>query len=216
MSDSYTSSSYYYSSTTNTTDGTTTTGHRYTTTSHTEPDGTTIVRTAHQDLGQPAVVEERRYDRTGQEELQLALPGPGGTSAGGVRRITDLDDEDTTGATTLDAGTAYGTVGGAGAPQSVDRDMVDRESYDLGTPFGTRVFDPATGAYDEHADYDADGAVRHHRVLRDVGGRRFHRDVDMDSSGLSSSSAREQRQYENPSTGTRLHRETDVDVSELI
>lgn len=92
MSDSYTSSSYYYSSSSiNTDEGTTTaTGHRYSTTSHTEPDGTTIVRTAHQDLGEAPIIEERRYDSTGQE--QLALPGPAGSSAGGVRRITDLDE----------------------------------------------------------------------------------------------------------------------------
>ncbi|KAJ5651881.1 hypothetical protein N7507_009307 [Penicillium longicatenatum] len=91
MSDSYTSSSYYYSSSINTDEGTTaTTGHRYSTTSHTDPDGTTTVRTAHQDLGEAPVVEERRYDSTGQEEL--ALPGPPGSSAGGVRRITDLDE----------------------------------------------------------------------------------------------------------------------------
>lgn len=211
MSESYTSSSYYYSSTTNTTDGTTTTGHRYTTTSHTEPDGTTIVRTAHQDLGQPAVVEERRYDRTGQE--QLALPGPGGSSAGGVKRITDLEDEEDLGSTASDAGTAYGGAGVGGAEtQAVDKDVIDRESYDIGTtPFGTRVYDPLSGAYDEHVDYDEDGGVKHHRELRDVGGRRFHRDVE---SGLSS--AHEQREYENPSTGTRLRRKSDVDVSDLI
>ena len=89
MSDSYTSSSYSYSSTTNTTEGTTFTGHRYSTTSHTEPDGTTIVRTARQTLGEPPVVEERRYDRTGQEQLEI--PGPEASSAGGVRYITELE-----------------------------------------------------------------------------------------------------------------------------
>ena len=90
MPDSQTSSFYY--SSTNTSDGTTTTGHRYSTTSHTQPDGTTIVRTAHQDLGKPPVVEEHRYDYTGQEQLEL--PAPSGTLAGGIRRITDLDEED--------------------------------------------------------------------------------------------------------------------------
>ncbi|KAJ5917874.1 hypothetical protein N7454_010249 [Penicillium verhagenii] len=94
MSDSYTRSSYYYSSSTSTDNGTTTaTGHRYSTTSHTEPDGTTTVRTAHQDLGEVPIIEERRYDSTGQEEVaELALPGPSGSSAGGIRRITDLDE----------------------------------------------------------------------------------------------------------------------------
>ncbi|KAJ5538660.1 hypothetical protein N7504_004185 [Penicillium tannophilum] len=93
MADSYTSSSYYYSSSSSTSTGegtATATGHRYSTSSHTDPDGTTVVRTAHQDLGEAPVIEERRYDSTGQE--QLALPGPAGSSAGGVRRITDLDE----------------------------------------------------------------------------------------------------------------------------
>ncbi|KAL1996472.1 hypothetical protein VTN49DRAFT_8072 [Thermomyces lanuginosus] len=74
MPETYTSSSYYYSSATSTTDGTKTTGHRYTTTSHTDPDGNTIVRTAHQELGEPPVIEERRYDRTGQQ-LHLGSSG---------------------------------------------------------------------------------------------------------------------------------------------
>ncbi|KAJ5820018.1 hypothetical protein N7474_005609 [Penicillium riverlandense] len=176
MSDSYASSSYFYSSTTNTTNGANATGHRYTTSSHTEPDGTTVVRTAHQDLGQPVVVEERRYDRTGQE--QLALPEPTGTSAGGVKRITDLDDEDATGATSLDAGTAYGgPEAGGTAPQDTDENVVDRESVDLGTtPSGQRVRDPLTEG----------------------------------------SNSRESRQYEDPSTGARLLRQSDVDVSEVI
>lgn len=92
MPESYTSSSYSYSTSSNTTEGNTSTGHRFSTTSHTDPDGTTTVRTAHQDLGQPLVVEERRYDRTGEEQLELPGPG-GGTSAGGVKRITDLEEE---------------------------------------------------------------------------------------------------------------------------
>ncbi|KAJ5737138.1 uncharacterized protein N7483_002263 [Penicillium malachiteum] len=92
MPESYTSSSYYYSSSTNTNEGTSTTGHRYSATSHTDPEGTTTVRTAHQDLGQPPVIEERRYDRTGEEQLELRAPG--GTSAGGVKRITELDSDD--------------------------------------------------------------------------------------------------------------------------
>lgn len=110
MSDTYTSSSsYYYSST----DGSRA-GYRYATTSHTEPDGTTIVRTARQDLGQPPVIEERRYDRTGQE--QLALEGPGGSSAGGVRRIMELDEH---------------------GVQIPDDDGVDRGSWDLSTTLFT-------------------------------------------------------------------------------
>ena len=88
MSATYASSTYFYSSG----DGTPPTGYRYSTSSHTEADGTTIVRTARQELGQPTVFEERRYDSTGQE--QLTLEEPGGTSAGGVKRITDITDEE--------------------------------------------------------------------------------------------------------------------------
>lgn len=196
MSDIYTSSSYYYSTTTNTTDGTTTTGHRYTTSSHTEPDGTTVVRTARQDLGQPAVVEERRYDRTGQE--QLALEGPGGSSAGGVRRIVDLDEDAASPGTNM-----------------LDDNNVDRESWDLSsTPFGTRLFDPKTGAYDEHEDYQTGHGMRHHREMKDVSGRRFRRDVDLDTRGLTT--AREHREYENPGTGMKVEKDEDVDVSDII
>lgn len=91
MSNSHSSSSYFYSSSSNTSDGEqSATGHRYSTTSHTDADGNTTVRTARQGLGQPAIVEQRHYDRTGQEHLEA--PGPEGTSAGGVRRITDLDE----------------------------------------------------------------------------------------------------------------------------
>lgn len=156
MSDSYTSSSYFYSSTTNGSEGTTTTGHRYSTSSRTDPDGSTTVRTAHQDLGQPPVVEERHYDRTGQEQVEL--PGPEGTSAGGVRRITDLEEEDSSRPGTADAGSAYGSEA---ATQFINDDVVDRGSYDLGmTPFGNRVYNPALGTYDQRVGYGG-GATRH-------------------------------------------------------
>ncbi|OJJ48725.1 hypothetical protein ASPZODRAFT_14851 [Penicilliopsis zonata CBS 506.65] len=92
-------SSYYYSSATNSSDGTTTTGHRYSTASHTDPEGNTVVRTAHQDLGQPAVVEERRYDRTGQ----MVLPAVSGDA---TKRITELDESGTE-ASLHDPGTKY-------------------------------------------------------------------------------------------------------------
>ncbi|GMF72155.1 unnamed protein product [Aspergillus oryzae] len=88
MSQSYSSSSsYFYSSSSSTDDGTTATGQRYATVSQTEPDGTTTVRTIRQDLGEPAVVDEKRFDQTGR------LLTAGNSSAGGVRRITELDDE---------------------------------------------------------------------------------------------------------------------------
>lgn len=63
------STSYSYNSTTNTADSGTTTGHRYSTSSTTDKDGTTVVRTARQDMGRPVVIEERRYNHTGQEDM---------------------------------------------------------------------------------------------------------------------------------------------------
>jgi hypothetical protein len=92
------SSSYYYSSASGTTNGTEASGHRCTTTSRTDASGNTTVWTAHQNLGEPAVIEERRYDRTGQE----LLPGSGSTSTDGTRRIADLGD---VGASVSEAGT---------------------------------------------------------------------------------------------------------------
>jgi hypothetical protein len=208
MSDSYSSSSYYYSSTINRSDGATTTGHRHTTTSHTDKDGTTVVRSATQDLGQPAIVEERIYDRTGQEKLALGDSDPGtslGTSAGGVKRITDLDEE---GATGLDITNAYGPA------QLID----ESTSYDLDTnAVGVKNYDPITGAYDEHMDYDTPAGSSHHREVRDAGGRMFRQDFDIDSSGLSGRKmVRKHDEYENPNTGVRLAREDDVDVSDVI
>ncbi|KAJ5220217.1 hypothetical protein N7468_009421 [Penicillium chermesinum] len=90
MSSSRSSSTYFFSSSMNSSEGTNSTGHRYATTSQTDADGNTVVRTVRQDLGRPAIVEERHYDRTGQEQIQL--PGPEGSSAVGMRRITDLGE----------------------------------------------------------------------------------------------------------------------------
>jgi hypothetical protein len=208
-STTYTSSSYYYSSSTNTTNGNTTTGHRYTTTSHTDPSGNTVVRTAHQDLGQPAVIEERRYDRTGQEQQMLASGSE--TLPGGVRRITELDDE--TGATTHDAGSRYGmpTTGTEDERDERSRgdewwsSSVGRSSYDIGTPLpGARTYNAYTGAYEEQrADYDADGVPRY----RDRGRARGQ-------SGYSAEQ-RASREFETDQ-GTRLKRETDVNMSDLL
>ncbi|KAJ5780773.1 hypothetical protein N7457_005933 [Penicillium paradoxum] len=207
MSDSFTSSSYYYSSTTNGNEGRTTTGHRYSTTSQTEPDGTTIVRTAQQELGQPAVVEERRYDNTGQE--QLGLPdSAGGTSAGGVRRITDIEEDVSTSPPSILA-----NVGGPAA-QLLDGDGEDSTFSMVSAPLGTRVYDPVSGAYEEQSEYDVGGVTRRHLESRDPGGRRARRDVDFAADGLSSS-ARESREYEDPNTGARLRRESDVNMSDL-
>ncbi|OQE37128.1 hypothetical protein PENCOP_c010G00109 [Penicillium coprophilum] len=215
MSDSFTSSSYYYSSTSNGSDGRTTTGHRYSTTSYTEPDGTTIVRTAQQDLGQPVVVEERRYDNTGQE--QLALPEPaGGTSAGGVRRITDLEDVSDSQNTLpqTSKSNVLADIGGKAA-QLLDGDG-ENDSFSLGSsPLGSRVYDPMTGTYNDLSEYDIGGVTRRHKDMRDASGRRLGRNLEFAADGLSSS-ARENRAYENPSTGARLRRESDVDVRNVL
>ncbi|KAJ5530867.1 hypothetical protein N7527_004260 [Penicillium freii] len=216
MSDSFTSSSYYYSSTTNGSDGKTTTGHRYSTTSYTEPDGTTIVRTAQQDLGQPAVVEERRYDNTGQE--QLALPEPTvGTSAGGVRRITELEDDvsDSKNYTSQNSSSNVMANFGGAAAQLLDGDNEDDSFNMVSSPLGSRVYDPVTGTYNDQSEYDIGGVTRRHKEMKDANGRRLGRDVDFAADGLSSS-ARENRPYENPSTGTRLRRESDTDVRSLL
>ncbi|KAL2849257.1 hypothetical protein BJY01DRAFT_211005 [Aspergillus pseudoustus] len=67
-------------------------GHRYVKDSHTDRDGTTTVRTIRQDLGQPVIVEEHRYDQDGRE--LAALPD---ARSDGMKRIEDVevdDDED--------------------------------------------------------------------------------------------------------------------------
>ncbi|KAJ5334692.1 hypothetical protein N7452_007095 [Penicillium brevicompactum] len=210
MSDSFTSSSYYYSSTTNGSDGRSTTGHRYSTTSHTQGDGTTIVRTAQQELGEPAVVEERRYDHTGQE--QLALPEPS-TSAGGIRQITDLESD----LDADDSAPAPSLLAGAGGPaaQLLDGDGEDDSFDHVSAPLGSRVYDPMTRSYVEQNDYDVGGITRHSHEARNVGGRQLRKHVDFDSDGLSST-AREQRVYEDPSTGSRLRRQSQFDVSDVL
>ena len=63
--------------------------HRYSTQTQTSPDGTTTVRTIRQDLGQPVIVEEHRYDKDGRE--LAALPDAQGD---GMRRIEDVGDEE--------------------------------------------------------------------------------------------------------------------------
>lgn len=88
----YTSSSTFYSSSSSTSDGQThqtQSGQRYSTNSHTEPDGTTTVRTLRQDMGQPVIVEERRFDENGRE--LAALPD---SRSEGMRRIEDLDAQE--------------------------------------------------------------------------------------------------------------------------
>ena len=84
------SSSSFYSSSSSSRNGNQTSGERYATTSQTNPDGTRVVRSGHQELGGPTVVKERRYDETGRQQL----PSTHASSGGGARRITDLDDDE--------------------------------------------------------------------------------------------------------------------------
>ncbi|KAJ5306093.1 hypothetical protein PENANT_c024G00386 [Penicillium antarcticum] len=210
MSDSFTSSSYYYSSTASGNDGQVTTGHRYSTTSHTESDGTTIVRTAHQDLGQPAMIEERRYDSTGQEQLSLPEPlnagytsssGSGATSAGGVRRIVEIDEEDDTPTPTSTPGVVSHSgpiLAGGAAAQLLDGDGDD---FDIGVqPRDSRVYNPMTDAYDQLGEFDVDHVTGQHRRMIGSGASR---DVGF-------------RQFEDPSTGARVPRQSGFDVNNVI
>lgn len=79
----------------------------------------------------------------------------------------------------------------------------DTPAYDTG--YGTTTYDPNTGAYDQHLDYETDDARRHHRERVDDDGVYRHRDVDRRADG----STRAHREYDNPNTGTSYHRDVD-------
>ena len=76
---------------------------------------------------------------------------------------------------------------------------------------GSTTYDQDTGAYDQHIDYDIDGARLHHREHMDAAGRYYRRDVDRNTNG---SDVRVQKDYVNPNTGTSFHRETEYDVKD--
>lgn len=63
-----------------------TSGSRSMQTSQTDPSGTTV-RSAHQNMGEPIVSEQRQYDTQGRELLS------GTDGAGANRRIEDVSDE---------------------------------------------------------------------------------------------------------------------------
>ncbi|RAO68602.1 uncharacterized protein BHQ10_004614 [Talaromyces amestolkiae] len=78
------------------------------------------------------------------------------------------------------------------------------------------TYDPTTGAYDQHIDYDADASTRrHHREQLDDSGRYYHRDVDRDTSGLDNTT-RVHKEYSNPNTGTSYTRDSAYDRNNLI
>lgn len=187
MSD-YASTSYFYSSTTSTSDAGAPVGQRYSTASTIDKDGTTIVRTARQDMGRPVVIEERRYDRSGQEELLPPVtevagamvpssPAPA-TPIDVVRRITDLDDETA----------SYG-------------DDTGMAIYALGTQDGT-MWD---GTNRGRARY----VVPCSRLSRDGSETNVIR-VDTSETGTT------RKEYEDPSTGARVRKESEIDMSMLL
>ncbi|KAJ5421947.1 hypothetical protein N7491_010392 [Penicillium cf. griseofulvum] len=104
---------------------------------------------------------------------------------------------------------------GGSAAQLLDGAGEDDSFNMASSALGSRVYDPVTGTYNDQSEYDIGGVTRHHRGMRDAGGRRLGRDVDFAGDGLSST-ARENRRYEDPSTGTRLRRESDVDVRNIL
>lgn len=56
--------------------------------SYTDPSGATVTQQASQNLGEPIIQEERRFDAQGRE----MLPGASGADTG--RRIEDVSDAD--------------------------------------------------------------------------------------------------------------------------
>ena len=159
--DTSTSSSYYYSSATTSTTGNETTGHRYTTTSHTDPEGNTVVRTAHQDLGEPATYEERRYDRTGQELISSRAGTGAGidpSGGGGTRHIIqDMTDQD--------RNYDLSSTGAASVDTSNNQDLYALQDTSLSN---FRPQDSSLAATNSPAD-DVVGSERHYRSDFDEG-----------------------------------------------
>lgn len=86
-------------------------------------------------------------------------------------------------------------------------------TYDYGA--NRTSYDPTTGSYDQHIDYDRDAFTRrHHREQMDDSGRYYHRDVDRDTSGLDGT--RVHKEYSNPNTGTSYHRDSTYDRSNVV
>ncbi|EHA24028.1 hypothetical protein ASPNIDRAFT_39924 [Aspergillus niger ATCC 1015] len=91
-SSAYSSFSSSSSTSNNNNPQTESTGHRYATTSHTDPTGATTVRTGYQNLGEEPVFEERRFDSAGREAALMDTQGGMG-AAGGTRAIRELDED---------------------------------------------------------------------------------------------------------------------------
>lgn len=113
-------------------------------------------------------------------------------------------------------GTNYGTYGTDAYGNTYDTSTYGTAA-DANTYGANRTsYDPATGAYDQHIDYDRDAYTRrHHREQMDSSGRYYHRDVDRDTSGLDNNT-RVHKEYSNPNTGTSYHRDTNYDRSNIV
>lgn len=99
--------------------------------------------------------------------------------------------------------TGYGTTAGTTTGTTDAYGNANRTTYD-----------PDTGAYDQHIDYNTDGTRRHHREQMDDTGRYYHRDVDTDTTGYDNTS-RVHKEYSNPNTGTSYHRDTTYDRGDV-
>jgi len=89
-SSSFTSSSY------SSTSGGQTTGTRSATHQTSNPSGTTI-HTANQNLGEPAIVESRRYDDRGRELIEVGYTGAAGSDrmiGSGNGRVEDVTESE--------------------------------------------------------------------------------------------------------------------------
>lgn len=121
---------------------------------------------------------------------------------------------DTLGTTYDSAGTtydltndgAYGATGYGTADYATDYATdTTGVTYDaLGnTGYSRTSYDPNTGSYDQHLDYDTGSSRRHHRERVDSTGTYRHRDVDRRDDGTT----HVHRDYDNPNTGTSYHRD---------
>ncbi|GAD92380.1 conserved hypothetical protein [Paecilomyces variotii No. 5] len=99
--------------------------------------------------------------------------------------------------------TTYDTTGTVYAAGTAYDAGTTYDTTTAGTGAGATTYDPTTGAYDQHLDYDTDGSRRHHRERMDDSGRYLHRDVDTRLDG----SQRVHKEYSNPNTGTAYHRD---------
>jgi hypothetical protein len=117
---------------------------------------------------------------------------------------------------TTNYGSNYGTYGTDAYGNTYDTSTYGTAA-DASTYGANRTsYDPTTGSYDQHIDYDRDAYTRrHHREQMDDSGRYYHRDVDRDTSGLDNST-HVHKEYSNPNTGTSYHRDSNYDRNNVV